>query len=226
MHCPRFYRVWLVLTMGALLLVGVNPAGADTVAYDVALQTGNQVYTGTFGMDFDVNAGKIITISALGVFDSDGNGIVGTTLYATIYNRTTHLAVTPTISFTTADPGTLGGGSRFKALASEVNLGPGDYAIGAWGYNTSSEPGGNLYVSPPSVTASTMNSANGAISFVGTSRWINTPNTYPTITGNNLAKNSFLAGTFEFVPLPSTVLLLGSGLVGLALLRRRWNLKK
>lgn len=30
----------------------------------------------------------------------------------------------------------------------------------------------------------------------------------------------------DYVPLPSTMLLLGSGLVGLALLRRRWNLKK
>ncbi len=44
--------------------------------------------------------------------------------------------------------------------------------------------------------------------------------------GNDFALDNIRLDTSSPVPVPSTVLLLGSGLVGLGLLRRRWSLKK
>src|SRR5438445_13074210 len=93
----------------ALLVVGILiplPAGAvNIVAYDVPVQAGNQGFTGSLGLDFNVVSS--ITVIGLGVFDSNGDGIstLGA-LAAQIFNRTSTLAVTVPLTFTNALPGT------------------------------------------------------------------------------------------------------------------------
>ncbi|MGB8991423.1 MAG: PEP-CTERM sorting domain-containing protein [Desulfobaccales bacterium] len=219
--------------LGISLLLGlawVNCAQATLIAYDVAAQDGNQYSTGSLGMDFDVNSP--IKITALGVFDSGADGLVGT-LYATIYDRDTGTRVVAAIAFTPSDPGNLIGGSRFKNLESEVQLGVGHYSIVSWGYGPDNN--GNSTYTPP-ITLATLNDGGGAISFVDHGRWDVNAGVYPTDTGpvdSDYPANLFLAGTFAYdtsvdpVPVPATVLLLGSGLLGLGLLRRwAWHRKQ
>src|SRR5260370_38249721 len=77
-----------------LLVLGMWLAGfasaAATVAYNDPTGTGNQTYTGSLGMDFNVISPILIT--ALGAYDSDQNGFNGT-ITTDIYDRTTSLLV-------------------------------------------------------------------------------------------------------------------------------------
>jgi hypothetical protein len=216
MVCATLLGISLLLGLAA-----VNCAQATLIAYDAAAQLGNQGYTGSLGMDFDVNTP--IWVTALGVFDSGANGLSGT-LYAAIYNRDTANLVIAPVAFTSADPGTLIDGSRFKELAEQIELGVGHYSIVSWGYN-SADPNGNSYITIPNpITLSTLDDGGGAISFVGTGRY-QSGVVYPTYIDSGPV-NRYLAGTFAYdtsfdtAPVPPTVLLLGSGLLGLGLLRR------
>lgn len=215
MRRQRFFKFSATL-VGILLLVGLvglNSAQAF-IAYDVpAPSTGNQTWTGDLGMDFNVN--NTIVVNALGVYDSGQDGIIGH-LYAEIFNRDTALPVTSILSFT-GTQGTPINGSRFQNLTTPVTLAPGSYSIVSWGYG-SNDPNGNTSGGPGT---STLNTGGGLISFVGSARYDGVGGgLYPTIIDGGPV-NRYYAGTFDFVPLPPSALLLGSGLLGLGLLRFR-----
>ena len=93
-----------------------NPAkfnGKDAV--------GNQGYTGSLGMDFRTL--DPISITQLGVFDSGLKGIAkGQTLTVAIFDTSTKKEVTPEVTFTNQDPGTLSEGSLFKTLKTPVKF--------------------------------------------------------------------------------------------------------
>lgn len=78
------------------------------------------------GLDFKVVAPT--TIYSLGAFDSLQDGVYFKPVTVTIFNATTGLKVTPEVVFSTDDPGTLMGGSRFKSIPS-VTLNPGTYSV-------------------------------------------------------------------------------------------------
>ncbi len=194
-----------------MLMVWAVAAHADSIAYDFPATFGTQAWTGSLGMDFDVNSP--ITITAMGVFNSGQSGITGT-LSAEIFNVTTGLPVAGTLVSLTGTQGTLIDGSRFLSIT-PVTLPVGDYSIVSWGYS-STDPDGN-YTDPPPSTI--LNDDGGAISFVGSGRYspAGTGGTFPTIIDGGAA-DQFYAGTFDpgsSVPLPPTALLLGSGLLGL-----------
>jgi hypothetical protein len=90
----------------------------------------------------------------------------------------------------------------------------------SWGYSDSDKDGNLGY--NDGLIPSIMDSGGGLISFVGLARYsaLGTGGVYPTMPDGGPA-NRYYAGTFAFVPLPPTVLLLGSGLVGLGLLQFR-----
>ena len=203
-----------ILFLAALLFITVPAYGY--IAYDVpAPSTGNQFWDGALGMDFDVNFP--ISVTAMGVYDSNQDGISGT-VTAVIYDRNTQQQVANTLTSFTGSAGSLINGSRFQNLASTVTLGLGQYSMVAWGYSNF-EPNGNWNIDNSYL--STENNGGGLISFVGTSRWDNATNSYPTITASGLPTNCFYAGTFQYVaPVPGAVWLLGSGLAGLMVMRR------
>jgi hypothetical protein len=157
-------------------------------------------------MDFDLNMPILIT--ELGVFDSGANGLLGGgTFSARLYDRDTQAKLAELI-FSGADPGTLVGGSRFKPLATPIELPAGFHGvIVADGYNAS-EPNFNSF---GGAGPSTMNSGGGAISFVGSARWGATPGTFPTNLDGGPA-NRYGAGTFNFTGW-AVGELLGSGTV-------------
>jgi hypothetical protein len=145
-----------------------------TVAYNIAASTvGTQSYAGALGMDFD--ALRPVQITELGCFDSGSNGLsrnITVVLWSRNQNGTTAStaddtqgSVLATLDFTTAVPGTLMGGQRFKTLAAPVNLPIGSYTILAYNYGTG-EPNGNS-----SALNTGTNTGGGALQFVGASRY-------------------------------------------------------
>jgi hypothetical protein len=221
--CKKLFALAAVF----MLIVWAAAAHATTViACDVPANiTGNQNWTGSLGMDFDVN--RPIAVTAMGVYESGGSIINGGTLDVEIFNATTQLPVTSTLTSFTGTQGTPIGGSRFLNLPTPVTLPVGEYTIVAWGYGAygNDDPNGNLGIA--GITPSTLNTGGGAISFVGLSLYSaqGTGGIYPNIPDTG-PDNRYYAGTFEFVnaapvPLPPTLLLLGSGLMGLGLLRFR-----
>ena len=189
------------------------------------IQSGNQVWSGSLGMDFDVLAP--ITMNRLGVFDSGGDGLA-TRLTATIYDRQTPAALA-SITFGTGFTGILVNGSRFLNLASPLTLAAGfQGSIVAYGYSAN-EPNGNLGCNPApggsclgnSIVPSSMNTGGGLIAFVGSARYSNGTG-YPTTLDGGPA-NRYLAGTFSFeptvIPEPVSLLLLGMGAI--AVVRHR-----
>ena len=174
------------------------PGASGTVAYRVFTGTvGNQDYGGTLGMDFVVNEG--VQVTELGCFDSGGNGL-GSDITVQLYARNTNGtptnfaddtagAVLATTTFSTASPGTLFEGSRFKPLAVPVALAAGSYTIVAYGYSAA-ELNGN------SGTGWETNSGGGKLSFVGTARY-GSAGAFP-LSIDSAPANRYAAGTFKF----------------------------
>ena len=143
-----------------------------------------------------------IKITALGVFDSEGNGLAGR-LHARIYDRDSRASLAD-IEFTPENSGTLVGGSRFLALKNPLVLKAGFHGIITVAYlgNTTLEPNGNMRVNPGNWTT---DSGGGAISFVGMG--VHTRggagDFFPDIEDPSPAPNTFAAGTFVFSRAPA-----------------------
>jgi hypothetical protein len=184
----------------AVFTAYINPAGSFT-AY-----TGGPFGTIPWGMDFDVNAAPV-SVTALGVYDflQDGNFlhdvIVG------IYNRDTQTLFGTTLTFSSASPGTLEGGSRFKQLSSPLQLTAGFHgSVVAWGF-TETGSGGEPFIDESNNTPTwTLDTGGGLLSFVGTSRLLSSGSasiTYPTVpdlffTHSAFARNQYMTGTFKY----------------------------
>ncbi len=183
--------------IGLVILVALGlataPAGADTIAYNVPAGTaGTQAFAGPLGMDFNVN--QPIFITRIGVFDDNSDGL-NRDLTAYVWDRNNTAAPIETISFTTAAPGTLVGGSRFKPLAAPLYL-PAGFQGAIVGENYGAgERNGNIADGLPRPW--TTNDGGGLVSFVGRGRWSTTQGAYPAgLDGGPV--NRYAAGTFAF----------------------------
>jgi hypothetical protein len=185
------------------------------VLTDAISSTGNQDYSGTVGLDFDV-ASKPLLVTSLGAFDSDADGFAaGTTIKVSVYDRNTMAIVGSPVTFTSTE-GTLVGAWREKSVAPFMLAANGQYSIVAEGFNAndglfnSGFVGGN-----PSVAT---NSVPGLLTFVGPR--YGTAGEYP-IHVDGGPNVRYLAGNLgvQAVPEPTSMAALGLGALGI--LKRR-----
>ena len=212
------------LVMFSLLFLVVSFLQASSIiAYQVPTGTvGNQNWGGSLGMDFNVN--QDIRILSLGAFDSGSNGL-SRQITVRLYNRANQSLLAESI-FNIGNTGILDGGSRFLDLAIPLTLQSGfQGSIVAFGYG-SGEPNGNKGFSGSWFT----NDGGGLLSFVGSGRYSGSTN-FPTIIDGG-PPDRYAAGTFKYeadtapIPEPSTVMLIGIGLVGLGVVNMRRKSKK
>lgn len=171
-------------------------------AYRVATGTaGNQDFSGTLGMDF--NTVRTVRVTSLGVFDSGGNGL-SSTITAQLWRRNengtpgdftddTGHSILASASFTAANSGTLEGGSRFKPLATPLDLAPGAYTMVAYGYSAAEMNGNGL----GAVSWNTDGGATAALQFVGGGRYGLSGGPFPNTVDDGPA-NRYAAGTFQY----------------------------
>ena len=219
------YRMHLLGGLIAVCAVALwSPAPVLAVPQTLQSGTelsGNQDYSGV-GVKFHVNSS--VDVTDLGIFDSGQNGITsGTTLSAFLM---TSVGVTlASQTFDNASPGTLDGRYRFKSIP-VTTLAPGDYVLAGYGWTpTDQEHNCNI-----GGACEVFNTGGGLLTYVSSPYGGGTDpaGTLPTneCCGN---LNFFAAANMKFdatptngaVPEPATLLLLGSGLVGLAAWRRK-----
>ncbi len=214
-----------VTAQGAFIAY-VNPAGPFNT------YVGSPFGTVPWGMDFDVNSP--VNVSALGSYDDLQDGVFLHDVVVGIFDRDTQNLVGATQTFSTASPGALIGGSRFKSLASPITLPAGFHgSIVAWGITEANSGGEPLVDESNNTPTWTLDTGGGLLSFVGTSRLLATGSasiTYPSVPDTfvvhgSYASHQYMAGTFQFaaVPEPSTIALAGLAIavVSAAFYRRR-----
>jgi uncharacterized repeat protein (TIGR01451 family) len=179
----------------AVLLLTGGLASAQIVAYDAAVQAGNQPYTGPLGLDFNVLSPIVVT--ALGTFNSNAPVVPSSGIQVAIFDRASMTIVGPTATFSSPGSETAINGDVFLAVTPFV-LPVGQYSIVSVGYSAGNLNGNSTILSPP-ITLSTENSGGGAIQFVGTGRFdVGTSLIFPTIVPTATPSNVFLSGTFQF----------------------------
>ena len=162
---------------GATQSVGFDQNyGPLTTALSTPANTaGNQDFGLGLGMDFVVT--QAVQITELGVFDDLSNGIApGVTLTVQLWARNengtptnfgddTGSSVLASVTFTTASPGTLTNGNRFKTIA-PITLAPGAYTINAHGFTGAERNGNGLTVFIASVAGCRLKSMPNRVPIV------------------------------------------------------------
>lgn len=220
-----YFRFTAAAMLATAVLFGISPAqAAPFTAYsNNAGISPLQNFGGALGLDFQVNSA--ITITGLGAFNNgltanlDGkNSALGITVGIFTLSG---VAVGTSVHFTAATGGiTQLNGDAFLPVSFTLN--PGSYSIVATNdRNYNSSGAANNF--------NTTDDGGGLISFIGKARWTSSTTLALPGTIDTGPVDRYAAGTFQFtaadgthvsVPEPASALLLGAGLVAIALLRK------
>jgi len=198
---PVFYKVVAVGSGGEasfdsnIVTVTPNPRRPGVAYVNPSAQEGNQAFSGSLGMDFDV--ARPIQITKLGLFDEYSDGLF-LTLHAAVWDRQ-NLKELVCLEFTPENPGDLVGGTRFKELARPLRLNAGfQGTIVAYGYGTEERVFNTGNRPEDVVKLGTFD--GGSLLFVGSSRYSARPGVFPE-TADRGPANRYAAGTFYFEPI-------------------------
>lgn len=191
-------------TSPAVSITGFRPS---YTAYIVPAGTvGSQALPNPYALGMDFNVVSPVILTQLGAFDSGSDGInASSTLTTQIFNRDgASPVVVATASFSSADPGTLIGGSRFKVLAAPIVLTNGSYSCVGYGYDANNRNGN---IGTGNAKTWVTEDGGGLLAFVGGGRYGPVaPGSFPG-TADLGPADRYAAGTFEFVPVPLSPLI-------------------
>ncbi len=176
----------------------VNPTG-NLPVYD-----GNPPGLLSLGMDFDVTAP--IRITSLGAYDYLQDGIFSHDVTVGVFARDSGQLIGQPSTFTTADPGSLIQGSRFKSLASPILLPAGFRgSIVAFGYcSILGYAGGERFVDEYNSNPPRQSTSGGGLltfsasRYVGASSLFYATNIDLSFAHPDYSTNQYMAGTFVF----------------------------
>lgn len=199
--------IFTLVAIGLLAGQGLANVTMHTANTDTGNQTGYNV-----GLEFDVIAASGISVLKLGMYDSEGDGIIGSGTLSTIIFDSGGTILSQ-MDFTAASPGTFDVASNylFKTLGSALVLGPGRYTIMGYGFNGVD----NEYNQNFTHTGGPTFDSGGLISFVRSAWGTGAVGTLPVNFGT---PDHFDAGNMIFtaIPAPGALLLgsMGMGIVG------------
>lgn len=177
-----------------LLLAGLVPSYAGVIALDNPVGTGNQVFSGSVGMDFETGL-EPVEITHFGAFDSGQDGFT-TARTVSIYDRNNTAVPFATLTIPAGASSTLINGSRFVPVASTVTLPAGFKGSIVLNDVSVDSIRNNGVAAPPPGPLSTINNGGGLLRFVGLGRFGGI-GVYPgTVDGG--PANRYQAGTFQF----------------------------
>ena len=214
----KFFKVFLVVgVLGiALVFAGTQPASADVAMSFTSAIISSQSQL-SLGWVFTTNSA--VTVDALGYYDDQGDGFI-TPHTVGIFDSVGNLLTSASLSAGTGNP--LNGSFRYASI-SPYTLAAGQTFVIAATTEGPSDPWayGNAYISDGLVTLPGF-TVNPAISIgSNAARYVyQNDNVLQDPTSHYSNFTVYAGPNFQTVPLPPSLLLLGSGLLGLMGLRR------